>query len=131
MKKPKKSLCWLLVTVFVLGCGFWYRHSWPLERISFSYPAMTYGQEVELAEGFSRELYEESLIDINTATAEELMELPRVGETIAAAIVAYRQEHGPFETAEELMEVKGIGEVTFAQIKERVVVSQQAQGGGK
>ena len=50
------------------------------------------------------------LIDINTAGPETLTELPGIGETRAAAIIAYREEHGPFRYPEELLNVKGIGE---------------------
>ncbi len=130
MKRKTTSLCWLLATVFVLGCGFWYRQAWPLERLSVWQTQATYGQEVALAEAFSQQLYEESLIDINTAAKEELMELPYVGESIAEAIVAYRSENGPFQSPQELMEVKGIGEKTFAAMEERVKVTNPTQQGG-
>ena len=48
-------------------------------------------------------------IDLNTATAEQLDDLPGVGPSTAAAIIAYRDAHGPFATAEDLGEVRGIG----------------------
>jgi competence protein ComEA len=48
-------------------------------------------------------------IAINTATAEELAQLPGVGPSTAAAILAYRQERGGFSSIDELNEVKGIG----------------------
>jgi competence protein ComEA len=50
-----------------------------------------------------------SPIAINTATAEELTQLPGVGPSTAAAILAYRQERGGFSSIDELNEVKGIG----------------------
>ncbi len=53
---------------------------------------------------------EGGLIDINTADAETLMDLPGIGEVKAAAIIAYREENGPFRYPEELLNVKGIGE---------------------
>ncbi len=53
---------------------------------------------------------QEDRIDINTADAEALMSLPGIGEAKAAAIIAYREEHGPFRYPEELLNVKGIGE---------------------
>ena len=61
-------------------------------------------------------------LDLNTATAEELTELPGIGEELARRIVEYRTENGPFETAEELMEVSGIGEGKFAALEGRVTV---------
>lgn len=48
-------------------------------------------------------------VDLNTATAEQLDDLPGVGPSTAAAIIAYRDAHGPFATAEDLGEVRGIG----------------------
>ncbi len=56
------------------------------------------------------ETIEGGLVDINTAGAEALMSLPGIGEAKAAAIIAYREEHGPFRYPEELLNVKGIGE---------------------
>ena len=62
------------------------------------------------------------LLDINSATAEDLTQLSGIGEHLAAEIVAYREEHGRFLNIEELMNVSGIGEVTFANIREHVYV---------
>ena len=53
-------------------------------------------------------------IDINSASAEELDELPGIGEVLAQRIVAYREENGPFESVEDIMLVKGVGESLFA-----------------
>lgn len=48
------------------------------------------------------------LIDINTATAEELISLPEIGPERAAAVVAYREENGPFTSLKDLEQVSGI-----------------------
>ncbi len=56
-------------------------------------------------------------ININTATATELTQLPKVGAKAAERIVAYRKEHGGFQRAEDLMSVKGIGEKSFLKLK--------------
>ena len=61
-------------------------------------------------------------LDLNTATAEELMELPGIGEELASRILKYRAEHGAFETVEEMMEVPGIGEGKFADLEGRIAV---------
>ena len=60
------------------------------------------------------------IVDLNTATAEQLDALPGVGPTTAAAIVAYRDQHGPFESVDELADVTGIGPAKLAQIRPHV-----------
>ncbi len=62
------------------------------------------------------------LIDINTATAQELEALPGIGPTLAQAIVDYRNEFGPFFAIEDIMFVDGIGPDTFEAIKDLITV---------
>lgn len=61
-------------------------------------------------------------LDLNSATAAELEELPGVGPVLAGRIVAHREEHGPFADAAELREVSGIGEATWASLRDLVGV---------
>lgn len=61
-------------------------------------------------------------ININTATIEELDELPGVGEATARAIVEDREQNGPFSVPEDLMRVSGIGEKKFAKLEGRICV---------
>lgn len=65
---------------------------------------------------------ERPLININTASAEELEALPGIGPVIAQRIVDYRTERGPFQTIEEITGVSGIGPARFAQIKDLISV---------
>lgn len=62
------------------------------------------------------------LININTAGAEELKTLSGVGDVTAAAIVSFREEHGPFTAVEQLLEVSGIGPAKMAQLEGKVTV---------
>ena len=64
----------------------------------------------------------QGLIDINTASAEELENLPNIGPTLAQSIIDHRTAHGPFATIEGIMEVRGIGEGLFEEIRELIVV---------
>ena len=61
-------------------------------------------------------------INLNTATLEELCELPRIGSTLAQRILDYRAQYGRFSAAEQLMDVEGIGETTFEGLKDLVTV---------
>lgn len=65
---------------------------------------------------------ETELININTATAEELDELPGIGEATAAAIIEDRETNGEFTSIEDIMRVSGIGEAKFANIKDLICV---------
>ncbi len=61
------------------------------------------------------------LININTATKEELMELDGVGEVTADSIILYR-ENKKFETIDEIKNVDGIGEKKFEKISDNITV---------
>jgi len=62
------------------------------------------------------------LFNINTASPEQLAELPGIGPSLAGRIVEYRDSHGPFQSAEELMSVKGIGEKKFQKLKQHITL---------
>lgn len=62
------------------------------------------------------------LININTASVQELTSLPGIGETKANNIVSYRTENGYFKTIEDLKNVSGIGDATFEQLKDYITV---------
>ncbi len=62
------------------------------------------------------------IININTATIEELQNLSGVGESKALAIIAYREEFGKFKSIEEIKNVKGIGDGVFEKIKDNITI---------
>ena len=64
-------------------------------------------------------------IDINTANLEDFTALPGIGETIAQRIVAYRDEHGPFETLADLLLVEGIGQKKLENILDYITIGGQ------
>lgn len=61
-------------------------------------------------------------VDLNTATAEQLDTLPGVGPATAAAILAHREEHGPFRSVDDLIDVRGIGEAKLEALRDLVAV---------
>lgn len=60
------------------------------------------------------------LVNINTAGAVELEELPGIGPAIAQKIIDYRTANGAFSSVEAVMDVSGIGEVKFKQIRDLI-----------
>ena len=73
--------------------------------------------------GFAASWADESQkIDINTASADELMQLKGIGEKKAAIIIEFRETNGPFELPEDIQKVPGIGPKTFETNKDRIAV---------
>jgi len=62
------------------------------------------------------------VVDLNTASAEELTTVPGIGPTLAQRIVEFREKEGPFRRVEDLMKVKGIGEKSFQKLRQHVKV---------
>lgn len=62
------------------------------------------------------------LVNLNTASSEELQTLPKVGPVLAASIIAWREENGGFQHVDELDQVSGIGPATLAQLRDKVTV---------
>lgn len=61
-------------------------------------------------------------ININTADAAQLQNLPGIGRTLAERIVQYREINGPFETSYQLLNVEGIGEKKLSDIFHLIIV---------
>lgn len=61
-------------------------------------------------------------VNLNTATTEQLDELPGVGPVTAQAILTWRKNNGRFAAVDDLLEVKGIGEATLAELRDLVTV---------
>jgi competence protein ComEA len=83
-------------------------------RVSERAPQVVYSASLEEVEDEARGSLK---INVNTADAEELDELPEVGPATAEAIIEHRQGNGLFRSVEELEEVPGIGPATIEKIK--------------
>ena len=77
----------------------------------------SYGEDIPVMEEETK-----GLININKATAEELMTLPGIGSSRAADIVSYRTDNGRFQTIEDIMKVSGIKEAAFNKIRNYICV---------
>lgn len=64
----------------------------------------------------------DSRINLNTADVSQLTTLTGVGESKALAIIAYREENGPFTSVEDIMNVPGIKEGTYEKIKDKIAI---------
>ncbi len=90
---------------------------------------VTDGEQIRIPDQTEAELFlleetqtESGLINLNQATKEQLMTLTGIGEARAKDIIAYREEHGAFQTIEDIMKVPGIKEAAFVKIKNEIVV---------
>ena len=63
-------------------------------------------------------------VNINTATVDELATLNGIGKAKAEAIVAYRTQHGKFQTIDDLTKVKGIGRKIIEKIKPEIITNE-------
>lgn len=96
-----------------------------LENVSSDLTASSlssFSESAQIALIPAAESSESALININTATSEELQTLPGIGEAKAAAIIAYREEHGIFADISEIINVSGIGAKTFEKIRGQITV---------
>jgi competence protein ComEA len=80
-------------------------------------PAVVYGEPPVTVQQVSL-----AAVNINTAPAVELQELPGIGPVLANRVVEYRQAHGPFNSVDQIKEVKGVGETLFERLKDRLTM---------
>lgn len=120
-----------LTAAFFLVCGTWFaaRTSSP-EPYRVTTDRRPAVMEEEAVEDEPESTWPESLlpgetIDVNTADVYDLRRLPGIGEKRAQDIIAYREEHGPFQSAEELMNVSGIGPGILESILEYVTTGNE------
>lgn len=105
--RPQIFVCVLVVAVLAGGAFY-------ASRVSESAPKVVYSASLDEV---AADVQQPLKININTAEAEDLDELPEVGPATAEAIVEYRRANGLFRSVEELEEVPGIGPTTLEQIE--------------
>lgn len=93
-----------------------------IEEVRQGFFASGDGQSVLLEQEDGQAYTQDGRVNINTASAKELCEIPGIGATRAAAIVSYRENHGRFMNPEDIMKVNGIKEGTYEKIKDSISV---------
>lgn len=81
-------------------------------------PSLSEAQERKREEEFKAS----GLVNLNTASLEELCSIPGIGESRARAILEYREKQGGFSSTEEIMQVDGIKEGLYTKLKDKIYV---------
>ena len=119
-----QKLALLTAMAFFLVCAlrFWLLYGGQaLYRVSATKQETDISQEKQ--EEWPVSLLPGERIDLNTAPAADLARLPQIGAKRAEAIVAWREEYGPFQSAGQLVEVSGIGVGILEEISGYITVS--------
>ena len=130
--KKAGRISFLLVCLFLcMGCSgkkvVFETGNMPLEKTEKIKEVVEISEEEEKTEEKEPDKPSEnpqnsSLVNINTASLEELTTLPGIGKVRAADIIEYRQTMGEFEKIEDIMKVKGIGNGIFSKINSLICV---------
>ncbi len=105
----------ILSFAFYIIAGYANEHN---RKLNIEYNA--YFSEIDMTERTTQSPFP---ININTASVEEIMQLPDIGSSKAKLIVKYRLENDGFKEKEELLNISGIGEITFGKIKDLIIIS--------
>ena len=129
-----KTLTWAEITVIVVCIGFMtfaaVQRFLPVEEeVGFAVESIE-AVETAITDETDEGHFVGGKLCLNSATAQELEQLPGIGETLAARIIEYREENGPFQELEELDNVYGIGESIIEGISEYLTLEEYNENSG-
>jgi competence protein ComEA len=131
-RQEQRAILLLLLTFVTGSLVWWYRQRQsppvvaPVEVATFEEYAYLLRRDSVAAPRETGDRSEKkpssTLLDLNAATYEELLQLPGVGPVLAKRIVEHRRTNGPFRHLEELKNVKGIGAKTYVKLARLLII---------
>jgi len=114
-----------LIATLMVGCAVkLIRHHFPqrppeVSLISQELPEKIHSDAIALDTGDGKP---GEIIDINSATPEQLQSLSGIGPHLARRIIEHRDQHGPFSSTKDIMAVRGIGEKMYQRLREQITI---------
>ena len=108
--------------VSILATPVLFAANQPIIKSTYSIPSIQHVKSNAVAATLLRKGAQAS-VNINTVDAETLaLELKGIGQKRAQAIIAYREQHGPFKSIDELANVKGISKRIVDQNRDKIII---------
>jgi competence protein ComEA len=95
----------------------------PFQRVFVALTAILYCYILVVAAGDTKKHLPVQPLDLNTATMEQLQQLPEVGPTTAKSIIRFREKSGPFRRVEDLLAIRGITKQRLAKMRPYITVT--------
>jgi competence ComEA-like helix-hairpin-helix protein len=95
----------------------------PSHRVFVALTAILYCYILVVAAGDTKKHLPTQPLDLNTATIEQLQQLPEVGPTTAKSIIRFREKSGPFRRVEDLLVIRGISKQRLEKMRPYVTVA--------